>query len=183
MSKLFSTILLDPPWPETKIGKFDETRHKRADEPPYSTLSIEDIAALPIGDLADTSCNIWLWTTSRSLPDGFDLLRRWGFKYLNTVTWVKPSGFGAWWVNRTQIMLMGYRGKLVMNEKYRPNVLFAPSRRHSQKPENSYELIERVSPGPYLEVFARTQRSPEWVAIGNEIDGKDIRESIAGFLN
>lgn len=180
----FKTIVCDPPWQESIIGRWSKTRNSRPDQLTYPTMSVNElaalpVAALPVADLADPDgSHLYLWTTSRSLPDGFALLEAWGFKYLNTVTWVKPSGFGSWWVNRTQIMLMGYRGKCQFRERFRPNVLFAPSRRHSQKPEASYELIEQVSFAPRLELFARCER-PDWLTIGNHLDSRDIRESLA----
>lgn len=69
-----------------------------------------------------------------------------------------------------------------MKSRFRPNVLFAPSRRHSQKPECSYSLIEDVSFGPYLELFGRAGRDG-WRVIGNEVDGLDIRESIQRVID
>lgn len=176
----FRAINLDPPWPETKIGRFKS--HSRPDELPYPVMSIEQIAALPVHDLAEDNCHIWLWTTNRSLPDGFDLLKKWGFKYLAPIHWIKPSGFGAWFIHRSQTLLFGYRGKLEMKARYKPNVLFANSRKHSQKPQSSYELIEAVSHGPYLELFARHKQNDLWTVAGNEIDGQDIHESLKRLI-
>lgn len=175
----FGTILLDPPYPETMLGKWK--KHKRPNNLPYPSMSLDEIRNLPVPDLADVNSHLWLWTTNRTLEAGFDILRHWGFRYLSPITWVKPSGFGAWFVSRTQTMLFGYRGKLEMMNRFKPNVLFAPSRKHSQKPECSYELIESVSPAPRLEMFARVER-PGWTTIGNGIDGEDIMTSLAIYL-
>lgn len=163
----YRTILIDPPWQETMVGRF--TRHSRADRLPYKTLSADEIRRLPIPNLADANCHLWLWTTNRTLRQGFDLIDAWGFRYLCPVHWIKPSGFGAWFVHRTQTMLFAYRGKLRMDSRYRPNVLFAPSRRHSQKPQCSYELIEAVSFPSRLEMFARNKRDG-WHVWGNEVE-------------
>lgn len=74
-------------------------------------MSIDDIRALPVADLAADDCHLWLWTTNRSLPDGFDIMKVWGFRYMAPITWAKPSGFGAWFVSRTQTLLFGYPNK------------------------------------------------------------------------
>ena len=173
----FGTILLDPPWQQQLTGRYLRRRHSRATTLPYPTMSVDDIAALPVSELAADESHCWLWTTNQFLRHGFELLAGWGFKYLCPVHWIKPSGCGAWFVSRSQTLLFGYKGKLRMREKYKPNVLFAPSTRHSKKPASTYDLIESVSFGPYLEVFARNTR-PEWTAAGNEIDGQDIRGAL-----
>ena len=71
------------------------------------------------------------------------------------IQWIKPSGMGAWFIHRSQTMLFGYRRKLEMKTRFRPNIIEASARRHSQKPEKSYELIEAVSHPARLEMFAR----------------------------
>lgn len=157
------------------IGRFK--KHSRPDNLPYNTMSQDQLKALPVGSLADTDCHLWLWTTNRFLEDGFELMRCWGFKYHNAVSWVKPSGMGAYFINRVQVLLFGYRGKIDMKQRYKPNVLFAPARKHSQKPECSYELIEAVSHPAYLELFARNKREG-WTVLGNGIDGRDITTSL-----
>lgn len=159
------------------IGKLSDPRHSRPDKLPYPTLTVEQLKTLPVERLAAPDCHLWLWTTNKFLPDGLDLMAHWGFKYMVPVHWVKPSGFGMWWVHRSQTLLFGYRGKLDMKTRLRPNVLFASPKRHghSTKPEASYDLIEAVSHAPRLELFARRTR-PGWTTWGNEIDGQDIRD-------
>ncbi|MBI3464112.1 MAG: hypothetical protein HY000_13805 [Planctomycetes bacterium] len=103
----------------------------------------------------------------------------WGFKFLAPVTWVKPSGVGAWFVHRTQTLLFGYRGRLRMRSRYRPTVLFAgcPTK-HSRKPEESYRLIETVSDGPRLELFARPW-TPLWPKrIGWDVWGEEVESDV-----
>jgi N6-adenosine-specific RNA methylase IME4 len=138
-------------------------------------MSLDDILGLPVGSIAAEHCHLWLWTTNQFLRSGFDCLEKWGFKYLAPIVWVKPSGCGNYFIHRTQILLFGYRGKLRMEKRYLPNVIEAPARRHSQKPDQAYQLIESVSGGPRVELFARQTR-PGWSSVGNAIDGKDIRE-------
>lgn len=178
----FQTILCDVPWQQQMLGKYKKTRNKRPDKLEYKTMTIEEIASLPIPELCLPNAHIYFWTTNSFLRQGFDLLDKWEFKFLSPITWIKPSGLGNWFVNRVQICLMGYRGKCKFKERYKPNVIFAPSKKHSTKPTETYELIESCSFGPYIELFGRTPRNG-WTTIGNDIDGKDIRQSISEILN
>lgn len=173
----FRTILCDPPWPQVTSGKYRNHKHHRPDDLPYDLMSLDDIAALPVQDLADDDCNLFLWTTQSQLPHSFKIMETWGFRYANTITWIKPSGAGNFFVSRCQFLLFGYKGKLRLKERFRPNVLFASPKRHSAKPEVSYELIEAVSFEPRIELFARQQR-PGWTTLGDAIDGLDIRQAI-----
>jgi N6-adenosine-specific RNA methylase IME4 len=140
-------------------------------------MTIDEIRALPVPDLAADNCHLWLWCTVRSLPDGFDLVDHWGFRFHNMVTWVKPSGMGPYFINRTQPILFAYRGKLDMRQRFKPNVLFANPGKHSTKPECSYELIEQVSHEPRVELFARRPRDG-WTCLGDGIDGMDITQAM-----
>jgi N6-adenosine-specific RNA methylase IME4 len=167
----FRCIVADPPWPLSMRGK-----RKRAKEPklpdalPYPTMTMDEICAMPIGELAAEDCHLWLWTTNQHLNDGFRVMREWGFRYLVPIHWIKPSGVGNWFIHRTQTILFGYREKCRFPAaRYLPNILeTGDPKRHSQKPEESYRLVESVSPGPRLELFARTVR-PGWSAWGNEV--------------
>lgn len=174
----YLTILADPPWPQTSGG-----RRLRKREPPlrtslpYQAMSIEQIKSLPIGELAEESAHLWLWTTNQHLETGFSIMAAWGFKYLSPIHWIKPSGQGSWFINRTQTLLFGYKKKCVFPlARYRPNIISTGDPlRHSQKPEASFILIEAISPGPRLELFAR-QRRRGWSAWGNEVES-DIKLS------
>ncbi len=178
----YKTIYIDPPYPICLTGKYSATRNKRPDRLPYATMTIEEIASLPVESLAQPGCHIWLWTTNQFMRQGFDLLDKWRFKFLAPIHWIKPSGFGNYFIHRTQTILFGYyQTCLFPNARYLPNIFHAPSTRHSRKPAASYELIERISAEPRIELFARQAR-PGWTCLGDAIDGKDIRESLALFL-
>jgi N6-adenosine-specific RNA methylase IME4 len=167
----FKTILADPPWELSMRGK-----RKRAKEPnlpgslPYPTMTLDEICALPIGNLSSDDCHLWLWTTNQHLADGFHVMDAWGFHYLAPIHWIKPSGVGNWFVHRTQTILFGYRKCCHFDRaRYRPNIVLTGSpKRHSEKPEESYRLIEDVSSEPRLELFSRRKR-PGWYSWGNEI--------------
>lgn len=171
----YKTILADPPWrvPIVTPGNKDWPTMKAV---PYPMMSIEEICALPIGDLADDGAHLWLWTCNSHLREGFDVMNAWGFRYLAPITWVKPGGTGAWWQHRTQTMLMGYRSPLEMKRnRCKPTVGMWPApRNHSAKPNESYELIEAVSEHPRIEIFARPwtplfPRRDGWDVWGNEV--------------
>ena len=167
----YLTILADPPWQLSLSGQ--RKRAKEGRKPtalPYPTMSAEQIQALPVGDLAQDGCHLWLWTTNQHLESGFAVMRAWGFKYLAPIHWIKPTGQGNWFIHRTQTLLFGYRSRCVFPlGRYKPNVFTSGDPvRHSQKPEESYRLIEAVSPSPRLELFARMRRAG-WDAWGNEV--------------
>jgi len=164
----YRTIVADPPWEQKNMNKW-KRRENTNSSLPYSTMSINEIKALPVQDLTEEDCMCYIWTTNQFLPQTFEVLKDWGFKYLSTITWVKPSGVGAWFVNRTQHIVVGYKGKLKMNKRFKPTVIFANPLRHSEKPKVFHELFEEVSYSPRLEMFARRKRVG-WDIWGNELE-------------
>ena len=166
----YNTILIDPPWKQSMAGQYDSTRHSRAASLPYPTLDLNTIYALPIERLAEVRCHLWLWTTNQFIHAGFHALQAWGFTYLAPVHWIKPSGLGNYFIHRSQTLLFGYYQKCHFTQaRYIANLIEASARRHSQKPSVSYELIEAVSPGPRVELFAREARAG-WDVWGNEVE-------------
>ncbi|RJO62360.1 MAG: methyltransferase [Dehalococcoidia bacterium] len=169
----YKTIYTDPPWPQQLAGAYK--RHKGATALPYPTMTVSEILALPVQELAAEACHLWLWTTNQFLHDGFHVMEHWGFKYLAPITWVKPSGCGNYFISRTQTLLFGYKGKCRFPlGRYKPTNFHATCpKRHSQKPDEAYALIESISPAPRLELFARQKREG-WDVWGNEVKS-DIR--------
>lgn len=172
----YMTVLADPPWAQTMSGTY-KSRHKRKARLPYGTMTLDDIKALPVGELAGEGAHLWLWTTNEYLRAGFDVMEAWGFKYLAPVHWLKPSGIGNWFVHRTQTLLFGYKERCRFPQaRYAPNVIeTGDPLEHSAKPDATYAYIERISPGPRLEVFARpwTPMFPKregWDVWGNEVE-------------
>ena len=168
-NKKYLTVYADPPWPQGLSGKY-RGRHKRPETLPYKTMAVEQIMELPVPDLSEYGCHLWLWTTNQFLHAGFHVMEAWGFKYLAPITWVKPSGCGNYFVGRTQTVLFGYKGKCIfLKDRYKPTVISAPSpKRHSEKPQEVRSLIEGISPEPRIELFAR-QRTPGWDVWGDEV--------------
>ena len=160
----YQTIMADPPW---EIGQKTGSRgaHKH-----YNLMSLERIKAMPVSDLAEPNAHCWLWVTNNTLRDGFDVLEAWGFIPQSILVWWKPRlGLGNYLRYCTEYLLLGTRGKCPIRYKGQPNLLFAPVQDHSHKPEEQYAIIERCSPGPYLELFARRPQ-PGWSAWGAEIE-------------
>jgi N6-adenosine-specific RNA methylase IME4 len=160
----FPTLLADPPWDVLQRGGRGAHRH-------YSLMTTEEIAALPVGTLASTDAHLWLWVTNATLFAGQAVMQAWGFTYRSCLTWVKPGlGLGSSYLrNNTEHLLFGTRGKAPVRYRSQPTWLFAPKQDHSHKPEEQYAVIERCSPGPYLELFARRKR-PGWRVWGNEVE-------------
>jgi N6-adenosine-specific RNA methylase IME4 len=134
-------------------------------------MTEDEVRDLPIRDLADVACRLFLWTTSRYLPVSFEILRGWGFRYKQTLVWHKtgnPSPFGGSVApNHAEFLLVATRGAPFIG-RWPSSVVSAPAQRqHSRKPEVFLDLVEQVSPGPYLELFARRQRLG-WDTWGNE---------------
>jgi N6-adenosine-specific RNA methylase IME4 len=151
----YRCIVIDPPWPMDKISR--NTRPKQGETLDYATMTIEEIATLPIGDLAELGgCHIYLWTTHRFLPDAFRLFDAWGARYQCLMTWVKNVGITPWsWMYDTEHVLFGRIGKLDVVEKGLRLSFSAPVTRHSAKPDVFYTKALAASPGPRLEMFAR----------------------------
>lgn len=167
----FATILVDPPWP------------LQGGEKHYRTMSLARITALPVGRLAARDAHLWLWTTNALLPKAYEVAEAWGFTVRSPLTWVKfRLGLGGRYQlrNATEQLLFCTRGRAPLGSRSQPTWFNAPVTEHSRKPAEQFAIIERVSPGPYLELFAR--RRPEsnqpWAVWGDQVDS-DIR--IPGF--
>ena len=167
----FATVLVDPPWPA------------QSGEKHYRTMSLARIKALPVGALAARDAHLWLWTTNALLPTAYEVAEAWGFTVRSPLTWVKfRLGLGGRYQlrNATEQLLFCTRGRAPLGSRSQPTWFNAPVTEHSRKPAEQFAIIERVSPGPYLELFAR--RRPEsnqpWAVWGDQVDS-DIR--IPGF--
>jgi N6-adenosine-specific RNA methylase IME4 len=124
--------------------------------------------------------HLYLWVPNALIPEGLTVMARWGFEYRTILVWrktrsdghVSGGGVGFYFRNATETVLFGTRGKLrtFAPGRRQVNVIDARRRLHSQKPDALYEIIERCSPAPYLELFARSSRDG-WMQWGNELDG------------
>ncbi|WP_433683353.1 MT-A70 family methyltransferase [Nocardia sp. CA-119907] len=159
----YRTLLADPPWPTNQKGSWGASQH-------YDLMTIERIKALPVAELAEDDAFLWLWVTNGTLRAGYDVMEAWGFTPRSPLTWIKPRlGLGQWLRNMSEHVILGTRGHVSVNFRGQPTWMFAVQQEHSRKPEEFYSVIERISDGPYLELFAR-RPWPGWDAWGNEID-------------
>lgn len=171
----FSTVYADPPWQfQNRTGKV-APEHRRLDR--YSTMSLETIKALPVADHVAKNAHLYLWVPNALLPEGLEVMRAWGFRYVSNIIWAKRRkdggpdgrGVGFYFRNVTEILLFGVRGSLrtLAPARSQVNMVETRKREHSRKPDEFYPLIEACSPGPYLEMFAR-RAEPGWFAFGDE---------------
>jgi len=162
MSKRYRTILADPPWDIQQRGGLGASQH-------YDLMRLEQIKQMPVADLATEDAHLWLWVTNATLRQGYDVAEAWGFTVRSPLTWIKfRLGLGNYLRNSTEHLLFATKGKAPVQFKGQPTWINAPVQDHSHKPEEQYALIERISPGPYLELFARRPQ-PGWDAWGNQI--------------
>lgn len=171
----FSTILADPPWRfSNRTGKV-APEHKRLGR--YATMSLDEIKALPVSEAAAENAHLYLWVPNALLPEGLEVMRAWGFKYVSNIVWAKRRkdggpdgrGVGFYFRNVTELLLFGVKGRMrtLAPGRSQVNMIETRKREHSRKPDEQYKLIEDCSPGPYLELFARYPQ-PHWEVWGNE---------------
>jgi len=187
-----SCVMLDPPWPERGAGKI-----KRGADRHYKVMPVRKMPKAIFdsgvwGTIAP-SAHCWMWVTNNYLAKGMWLMEQIGFRYVTNVAWVKlwergvygpkegglttiqvarsavQIGLGQYLRGSHELMLFGVRGDFMKPDKAPPSVIFAErTKKHSQKPQESYDLIEKTSPGPYLEMFARSE-GQGWTAWGDEV--------------
>jgi N6-adenosine-specific RNA methylase IME4 len=127
------------------------------------------LAVKPVGSWAEEEAHLYLWSTNADLPDAFELMERWKFKYITTLTWIKPTfGLGSYFRTTTEHVLFGVRGRLLTRVRNIGTHFTAPKTYHSAKPDLFYQMVEQVSYPPCLDVFARKRRRG-WTVWGNGI--------------
>jgi len=179
----YGCVYADPPWKLSggKNGKGGWSKTASPDAH-YSLMKTKDIAEM-FGTMswAKDDAHLWLWVPNCMLPDGLEVMRAWGFRYSNNVAWNKTGAPGLGQRIRTmhELCLLGLRGRTSYAKdpggkrvQIRSSFV-APRGRHSAKPPEFREMIQRVSPGPYIELFAR-ERVAGWDAWGNEASGAII---------
>lgn len=185
----YAAILADPPWRfSNRTGKVGP-EHRRLRR--YGTMSLEEICALPVARLALAQSHLYVWCPNALLREGLVVLEAWGFTYKTNVVWLKVRkdggpdgrGVGFYFRNVTELLLLGVRGKLrtLPPGRRQVNVLISRKEEHSRKPRLVYDLIQRCSSGPYLELFARS-RLAGWTQWGDEVDSyEQDRPRVPGY--
>lgn len=181
-ARRFRTILADPPWQfQNRTGKV-APEHRRLSR--YGTLTLPDIAALPVATICEPVAHLYLWVPNALLPEGLAVMQAWGFSYKSNLVWHKirrdggsdGRGVGFYFRNVTELVLFGVRGRnarTLAPARRQVNLLATQKREHSRKPDEFYDIVEACSPQPRLELFARGTRAG-WAAWGNQSAEYDI---------
>jgi N6-adenosine-specific RNA methylase IME4 len=183
----YATIFADPPWRfVNRTGKV-APEHRRLSR--YSTMSLADIMALPVGEIAASTAHLYLWCPNALLPDALAVMKAWGFTYKSNIVWHKVRkdggsdgrGVGFYFRNVTELLLFGVRGKnarTLQPGRRQVNLLATRKREHSRKPDEMYDIIEACSRPTRIELFARGCR-PGWDAWGDEATRRCSPKSFA----
>lgn len=184
MGKKYKIIYADPPW---QYRVYSKKGQGRSAENHYHTMNIKDIMALPVDKIADKDCILFLWITFPCLKEGIEVMERWGFKYKTCgFNWVKRNkkkntyfmGLGFWTRSNSEVCLIGTKGQPKRVSKSVPQICDARIMEHSRKPAEIRErIVELCGELPRIELFAR-DKVKGWDSLGDEIDGKDIREAL-----
>jgi N6-adenosine-specific RNA methylase IME4 len=178
----------DPPWKygARMTGGLGYNRPAKgapmkAAEMPYQTMTVEEICALPVASIAGADSHLYLWTTQTWLRGSYRVLDAWGYKQGAILVWAKPpKGVCGTYVCSTEFCIFGRRGTLQHKRRQIGTCYQWPRSAHSAKPDAFLDMVESVSPGPYLELFARRQRLG-WDTWGNEaLNHVELVPHIAG---
>ena len=162
----FATIYADPPW------SYSNKASRGAADNHYPTMSIGEICKQPVKNLVTADAHLHLWTTNGFLREAFLVMDAWGFQFKSCLVWIKPQlGMGNYWRVSHEFLLLGIRGSMPFADNTCRSWLLHPRSQHSKKPFAVRALIERVSPGPYLELFGREEQPrTEWTVYGNQVE-------------
>jgi N6-adenosine-specific RNA methylase IME4 len=164
-NSVYPTIVADPPWPILPPGG-GSSRVR----PPYPLMQVEQLKVMGVSEIAAPDSHLYLWTTTHFLCAAKEVAAAWGFVPTNLLVWAKPGlGAGARFRPNTEFIWFCERGydRLPINRRDVGTWFQWPRGEHSEKPEAFYDLVQTISPGPYLELFARKQRMG-WDTWGNE---------------
>lgn len=167
----FRTIVADAPWRFADALPGDG----RGAVKHYPTMDAWDIAKFPLPPLAP-DCRLFIWRVAAMQPEALTVASAWGFVVKSELVWIKMTktgavemGMGYQVRNAHEVCLIGVKGRPERLSKSEPSFFFAPRGEHSVKPEEFYRIVKAVSPGPYVELFARRTR-PGWTCLGNEVE-------------
>lgn len=161
----FRTVYADPPWRYGNQGTRSATGNH------YGTMTVDEICAEPVAALVGDDAHLHLWTTNAFLFDARRVIEAWGFEYKSCFVWVKPQmGIGNYWRVSHEFLLFGLRGATPFLSRDEMSWAALNRSEHSAKPDAVRHKVEKVSPGPYLEMYGRqyTPGSP-WTVYGNQV--------------
>lgn len=189
MGKKYKIIYADPPW---QYRVYSKKGKGRSAENHYHTMNIDDIRSLPVGEIADDDCVLFLWITFPCLKEGISVMESWGFTYKTCgFNWVKRNkkkdtyfmGLGFWTRSNSEVCLIGTKGHPKRVSKAVLQVCDARVMEHSRKPSEIRDrIVELCGDVPRIELFAR-ETVKGWDCLGDEIDGEDIRDALVEVIN
>ena len=169
----YRCIYADPPW------SYRDSTCRGAARKHYSTMSLDELCRLPVWGLSHhAGCHLWLWCTWPKIRDGWHekVMQAWAFEWQGQITWDKERmGLGRYLRNQTEALLFGVRKKMPLLARDQPDIVRAKrATRHSEKPDVFRKIVERISPGPRIELFAR-QAADGWDRWG--LEAPDVAEA------
>ncbi len=177
-NKKYQIIYADPPW-EYPARNNTNTRYGRGAIGYYSLMKLEEIKALPIPEITDTNCMLFLWATFPRLEQALEVIKAWGFTYKTLgFSWIKTNknngkpffGVGYYTKSNAEVCLIGVKGKPIKVSNFVSSVLITPREEHSKKPDIVRDkIVELVGNVPRIELFAR-QKTKGWDSWGNEVE-------------
>jgi N6-adenosine-specific RNA methylase IME4 len=192
----FNVLLADPPWSYRNVKTGGTMTSGAAAQ--YQTLTLDDLCSLPVSRVARADAVLFLWATVPLLLEAMTVLTAWGFEYKTTIVWDKAHedmfgevresklGMGMWFRGQIELLLLGVRGAVAPFRTAQRNVIRSAGRKHSAKPEEARRIIEAATASMpdrrLLELFAR-DRVDGWTSHGNALDGCDIREALARYVD
>ena len=169
----YQVIYADPPW------DYQQCRLSGSAKKHYPTMRIEELCALPVADIADRDCALFLWATFPQLPEALRLIQAWGFVYKTVAfVWLKQNrkaltwfyGLGFWTRSNAEICLLATKGHPKRQSAGIHQLVISPVEQHSKKPDEVREKIAALMGDvPRIELFAR-QQTPGWDVWGNEVE-------------
>lgn len=139
-------------------------------------MTLDEICAEPVSELATENAHLHLWTTNGFLREAFTVIDAWGFEFKSSLIWIKDKiGMGNYWRVSHEFLLLGVRGNLTFGDRRLPSWVFSSRATYSRKPARVRALIERASPGPYLELFGREDLpGSAWTVYGNQVRSRPL---------
>lgn len=179
----YKTIVIDPPW--TVKSGFTDTKYYRHGKPlPYETMSDEEIIKFDINEFADEQCDLFMWTITSKIPLCFEILKKWGFKYMDFIAWDKEIGVPVNGIYRqVEWIIYAYKGKMGINKsgKFIRTMIREKRGKHSAKPDSFYKIIKNNTQEPRVDIFAR-KRHDGFDAWGNEVE-KELQLPLNNVLD
>lgn len=170
----FKIIVVDPPWSyrNQKTGG----SHKSGSAQKYPVMTLQQICDLPVAHIVDDNSVLFLWATVPLLPEAFEVMKAWGYRYKASLFWTKTKmGMGFWFRGQVEMCLLGVKGKVTAFRCQQPNIIHAPATKHSRKPKEFFELIEPIIKefdlNPKIELFA-TEGRFGWHSWGHAVTGE-----------